>query len=619
MGKNSWIALFLALVLLAGTALPVFASGTGGKTANPDAQAYSQTDSYGGLAPWKSGINRRPSRPAGDGDYGGLAPDSFEGSGLPTRPAGDGDYDGLAPTQPVEVPKTVTRPAGSGDYGGLAPQGSGSANQASRPAGNGDNGGVAPTDSLSAQASRPAGDGDYGGLAPGSFEGSDQPTRPAGEGDYGGLAPTQTTPGKKKRDTSRLAAMEGKVIAGVSLITNSHTAYAYGSGGAFASFHPTRPVTRAEAAQMLFRLLPEQPPVSGVIYTDVPETAWYASAVKTLAALGVLEAQNLELDPGREISRGEFTRYIACFFPLRSDAELFPDVSEDDPNAPYIRSARAWGWAQGGKDGCFKPNETINRAAAVVLLNRALGRTADKSYIDQNHPTFYVDVAPTSWYYYDVMEATVSHQHRAAGEEVWTTHTAKSEVPKDGLQLVDSWLYYYDSSRGDVVRNGSVGTFDFDANGHFTTGNAELDDWLYRIVSTRTKSSMTQEEMLRALYLYTRDSFTYLRRPPYEFGVYDYMETDALRILNTGYGNCYCYASLLWYLTRWIGYDSVIYNGTVGVRRSPHSWVEINMNGRNYIFDAELEMAYRRKKRFDINLYKFYDAGNSWNYRRPKS
>ena len=102
-------------------------------------------------------------------------------------------------------------------------------------------------------------------------------------------------------------------------------------------------------------------------------------------------------------------------------------------------------------------------------------------------------------------------------------------------------------------------------------------------------------------------------------GVYDYMETDALRILETGCGNCYCYAALLWYLTRWIGYESVIYNGTVGVRKSPHSWVEITMDGKTYIFDAELEMAYRRKKRFDVNLYKFYDAGNSWNYRRPKA
>ena len=603
MGKIRWIALTLAVVL-ALTASPVLAAGT--------------NDPFGGLAPWENTINRRPTRPAGEGDNGGLAPTEFQGSGQPTRPAGEGDYDGLAPRE-NDTTKAASRPAGSGDYGGLAPQ-EGSYNQATRPAGAGDNGGVAPSGENPGQVSRPAGDGDYGGLAPSTFQGSDQPTRPAGEGDYGGLAPAEANAAKKKRDLSKINGMMGEVLAGVSLNTTSHNAYAYGSGGAFSSFHPARQVTRAEAAQMLFRLLPPDPPsVAGKVYTDVPETAWYAPAVKTMAALGVLEANGQELEPGRQVTRGEFTRYIACFFPLRSDAELFLDVAEDDPNAPFIRSARAWGWAQGGKDGTFHPDEVINRAAAVVLLNRALGRTPDINYIQKNHPTFYVDVAPGSWYYYDVMEATVTHQHTGSSGEAWTSHEPKAEVPADGLQLVDGWLYCYDSAKGDVVRSDSRGTFVFDADGHFTTGNAELDDWLHRIVLVRTDSTMTKEEMLRALYVYTRDSFTYLRRPPYEFGVLDYMETDALRILNTGYGNCYCYASLFWYLSRWIGYDSVIYNGTVGVRRSPHSWVEINLNGKNYIFDTELEMAYRRKKRFDVNLYKFYDAKNSWNYVRPKS
>ena len=371
---------------------------------------------------------------------------------------------------------------------------------------------------------------------------------------------------------------------------------------------------------MLYRLLPPSTPVPASAYADVPEGAFYGDAVKTLAGLGVLEAQDGLLHPGDPVTRGEFTRYIASFFPLRTDAELFPDVAEDDPNASFIRSARAYGWAQGGADGLFHPEEIINRAAAVVLLNRALGRTADRVYIDQNHPVFYVDVTPSSWYYYDVCEAAAAHQHTVSGgAEQWVSHTPRAEVPTDGFHLADGWLYYYDSARGDLVRNETVRNHTFDASGHFTTGNNELDSWLRKIVLARTDSSQTQEQKLRALFLYTRDSFTYLRRPPYEFGVYDYMETDALRILETGYGNCYCYAALLWYLTRWIGYESVIYNGTVGVRKSPHSWVEITMDGKTYIFDAELEMAYRRKKRFDVNLYKFYDAGNSWNYRRPKA
>lgn len=517
MGKNSWIALLLALVLLA-TTVPACAFAA--ESLSPE--TYSEED-YGGLAPAPAPAPKTPGRPAGEGDNGGIAP------------------------SPAPAPKEPGRPAGEGDNGGIAPD----------------------------SAANP--------------------------------------PSKRKNLPS------GETQAGISLITGDHIAYAQGSGGALPSFHPARQVTRAEAAQMLFRLLPQEVPSYGNVYPDVPPGAWYAEAVTALADLGVLETQDGLLDTGKPVTRGEFIRYIACFFPLRTDGELFPDVPEDDANAPYIRSAQAYGWAQGGSDGLFHPDEIINRAAAVTLLNRCLGRTADRSYIDQNHPAFYVDVAPSSWYYYDVMEASIPHQHEPSdGGERWISHTARTQVPKDGLQLVDGWLYCYDAARGDVVRDAAVGNHYFNASGRFTTGNNELDAWLHKIVLARTDASQTQEQMLRSLFVYTRDSFTYLRRPPYDMGVYDYMETDALRMLDTGYGNCYCYASLFWYLSRWIGYDSTIYNGTVGVRRSPHSWVEINLGGKNYIFDTELEMAYRRKKRFDVNLYKFYDAGNSWNYRRPQ-
>ncbi|MCI8970369.1 MAG: hypothetical protein HFF99_02780 [Oscillibacter sp.] len=540
MGKNRWIVLLLALVMLA-AAVPVCAF----ETESPVLSAYSEED-YGGLAPPPARPSRNPGRPAGEGDNGGIAP---------------------SPEQ------------------------------------------------TSSSSGRPAGEGDNGGIAPSPGQASTSSGRPAGEGDNGGVAPDQTASSPAKRKS--IAA--GKVVAGVSLSADNHIAYAQGSGGLFPSFNPTRQVTRAEAAQMLYRLLPEQTPSPAGSYADVPAAAWYTKAVTTLAGLGVLEAQDGMLDTGRPVTRGEFTRYVACFFPLRTDGQLFPDVAEDDPNAPFIRSAQAYGWAQGGSDGLFHPDEIINRAAAVTLLNRALGRTADRTYISQNHPAFYVDVPPSSWYYYDVCEAAIPHQHTGSGDaERWTSHTPRTEVPKDGIQMADGWLYCYDSARGDVVRDAAVGTHYFNSSGRFTTGNNELDSWLHKIVLAHTKESQTQEQKLRSVYLYTRDSFTYLRRPPYAMGVYDYMETDALRILDTGYGNCYCYAALFWYLSRWIGYDATIYNGTVGVRRSPHSWVEISLNGKSYIFDTELEMAYRRKQRFDVNLYKFHDAGNSWNYHRPQ-
>lgn len=409
---------------------------------------------------------------------------------------------------------------------------------------------------------------------------------------------------------------EGAPPAGVTLVTEEHVPFAFGDGAELPAFRPWREITRAQAAQMLLRLLPEDLPWDAV-YTDVPADAWYARAAGTMGALGVMRSGETEFLPEEPVTRGEFVRYVASFFPLRQDAELFSDVSEDAPEAPYIRSARAAGWARGREDGTFRPEEYVTRAEAAVLLNRALGREADREYIDTVHPAFYVDVSPGHWFYYDVLEASVAHDHEDGGGEHWTGHTPRAQVPADGFHLADGWLYCYDSRRGDILRSESRGNFSFDAAGHFTSGSTELDGKLRAIVLAETDSSMTQEEMLRALYLYTRDSFTYLRRPAYAFGAADFMQKDALDMLNTGYGNCYCYASVFWYLARWIGCDAVIYSGTVGANRAPHSWVEINFDGTDYIFDTELEMAYRRKKRFDINLYKFYDVDNRWQYRRP--
>lgn len=395
---------------------------------------------------------------------------------------------------------------------------------------------------------------------------------------------------------------------GVTLNTAGHVAYMFGDND---RFDPNGYLTRAQTAIVLQRLM-SQPVTPTASFSDVPADAWYADAANTLGTLGIVTTDTFQ--PDQLMSRGEFIRYLGSFFPPRTDGSQFPDVADSDPNAPYILSARAWGWVNGSSDGSFHPEDLLTRADATVILNRVLARSADREYLDSNvRPVFYWDVDPSDWYYYDIMEASAAHEYTGdVSLEQWTSCAAAAPAGLvDGFQHIDGWLYYFDGAKNDLVRSASVGNFDFDAEGHFTSGNEELDGLLHDIYQTQTEGYTTQEERLKALYRYTRDSFTYLRRPPYEFGVLDYMETDALRILTTGYGNCYCYASLFWYLSRWEGYDSRIVNGTVGQRRSPHSWVEITFDGRSYIFDTELEMSYRKKGQ-NINMYKW--LGEGWSY-----
>ena len=418
----------------------------------------------------------------------------------------------------------------------------------------------------------------------------------------------------EEQETEETSEPEGQeegpeTPCGMTLVTDRHIPYLYGSGGAFPNFNPWRNVTRAEAAQMLFRLLPETPELT-VTYEDVPEGAWYAEAVRAMGSLGVMRAGEELFQSGEEITRGEFVRCVASFFPLETGARLFPDVPADSPDAPYILSARAAGWVQGSGDGLFHPDDAITRAQAAVLLNRALGRSGDQDYISAVHPAFYLDVPPDSWFYADVLEASVAHDwDGSGGQERWTSHTARTDTPAEGFHVVN----------GDILRNTQVGGLPLNAAGRFTSGNAELDRRLRDIVLSETSEGMTREEMLRALYLFVRDTkdFKYRKRPTYAMGASDFMEADALLLLETGRGNCYCYASVFWYLARWAGYDAVIYSGLVGRNASPHSWVEIEFDGVYYIFDAELEMSYLRKGRTDVDLYKFLDADNNWRYVRP--
>ncbi len=433
-------------------------------------------------------------------------------------------------------------------------------------------------------------------------------TTPAYADDGGDPPSFLVVDGETGEEESSENTGEGILASGITLITREHVAYMTGSENLFA---PEENLTRAQSAQIIYRLLSKSVPITKT-FSDVPEGIWYADAANTLGSLGVLRPGESTFQPDTQVTRGEFVRCIAQFFPLREDAEQFADVPADSPDGIYLLSARAWGWLAGFSDGTARPDLPITRAEAVVLLNRALGRAPDKSYIDRTHPVFYWDVSPDNWYYYDVAEASVAHERTGnVVTEQWTSHTAVPAGISTGFHHRDGWLYYFDSEKNDVVRNAPVGNFDFNAKGCFTSGSEELDQLLHDIYVKQTNEGMTKEEKLRALYIYTRDSFTYRRRPPYEFGVLDFMQTDALDMLTTGYGNCYSYASVFWYLSRWTGYDSRIISGTVGQRKSPHSWVEITFDGKSYIFDTELEMAYRKKGEY-INMYKW--TGSGWNY-----
>lgn len=235
--------------------------------------------------------------------------------------------------------------------------------------------------------------------------------------------------------------------------------------------------------------------------------------------------------------------------------------------------------------------ETVTRAEAAVFFDRLFSLPAADT-----ETAFYPDVIPGEWGSGDIYTA-------ADGAAVWDGPEGR---PAKGPVLIDSQLYYAGAD-GYFLKSTYSGSLFFDSAGRYTSGNAELDGYVLAALREATDDSMTRDEMLRAMYLYVRDSFTYLRRHYYKTGDVGWATQEALTMYSTGRGNCYCYASAFWAAARALGFDAKIVSGTYGEEEAPHGWVEILRGGERYTYDVEIEMAVRRD-RGASDLYEMDDS-----------
>ena len=203
--------------------------------------------------------------------------------------------------------------------------------------------------------------------------------------------------------------------------------------------HPEAEITRAEVATIFFRLLTDEARDEYLTETspfaDVASDAWYATAVATMQAMGIVEGRSPSaFDPEAPITRGEFAAIAARFDsdPYHGD-DRFSDISGHWA-AGYINQAAVKGWVEGQPDGSFAPDRSITRAEAMTTINRVLGRlpeTADDLLDDM---IAWPDNPPDAWYYLAVQEATNSHDYGRKADTVHETWT--------GLQPVEDWTRY---------------------------------------------------------------------------------------------------------------------------------------------------------------------------------
>lgn len=390
-------------------------------------------------------------------------------------------------------------------------------------------------------------------------------------------------------------------------------------------FQPEKICSRAEIAQILCNLGISAP--SGKQFSDVNPAAWYGPAVAQLS--GVLRGyDDGTMRPFQDISLAELLT-ILC---RALDVET-PKAAVGQPwYEPVVETARERGWLDGLPG--FVPTEGAARAVVVAVCNRAVGRTPDRTAIDRLEGQLFLDLPKDHFAYYDVLEASLDHSEDWSGVEIPTL--------KPGLHALDGAAYYVKSSgtvdetpglrnadgvsflisedhgkvyadenvhlvdgrpvfctaQGTLLKNGEWHGFRFDADGRYTSGDAELDRYVEDIIQKETRADMTQEEKLYACNCVVR-TYSYLgRNEAYPDTVKTMPYADAIefakKIFETGKGDCYNYAAAYYFCAKRLGLDAAAVIGRCAYVRwgpdaYPHAWLEIPMDGGTFLFDAQIE------------------------------
>ena len=207
------------------------------------------------------------------------------------------------------------------------------------------------------------------------------------------------------------------------LESDEHVRYIYGYPDG--SVGPERPVTRAEAAIIFYRLIvaDDKEDALSSSFTDVKVDVWYTQAIAYLEKYDIIvDSSSGRFRPNEAITRAEYAALACGFDNLDTSApNAFPDVPADHWAVGYINSAAAKGWVEGFPDGTFQAEETITRAQLVTIINRMLDRRIELEDIPESAPV-YTDLQTSHWAYCDFIEASSEHAdytRKANGYEIW--------------------------------------------------------------------------------------------------------------------------------------------------------------------------------------------------------
>lgn len=169
-------------------------------------------------------------------------------------------------------------------------------------------------------------------------------------------------------------------------------------------FAPDKTMSRAEAVQLLARMSGAAGSYAAPGFADVQSTAYYADALGALVAGGVVDANAAYFHPDAPITRAEVAEmlYRLDTTAAYSAVARFYDVPAAALYAPAVAYCADRGWMGGYPDGTFRPHDAITRAEMAAVAVRVMGRTAASGKLTVS----YTDVPGSHWAYNEIRLAS---------------------------------------------------------------------------------------------------------------------------------------------------------------------------------------------------------------------
>ena len=186
---------------------------------------------------------------------------------------------------------------------------------------------------------------------------------------------------------------------------------------------PDGKITRAEVSAIFARLTQKNTLAQFVAqYSDVKINDWFTDSIMKLSSKGILTGYpDGTFKPNRSITRAEFANIVSKYIKNPKSAnETFTDVPMNHWAKNAIAMVKAEGWITGYPDGTFRPDAPITRAEAVSIVNRMFDRAADTNFVSVHDYEIksYTDLNGGHWAYYEIMEATQTHNYEKLGVRV---------------------------------------------------------------------------------------------------------------------------------------------------------------------------------------------------------